>query len=259
MSDILYKYKKILIEDYNLDIRSIIKNLDSTDGNVFNIETYNYQYILKVYDAKEHAMNMENTYDLLKENRLDSPQIIRNKYNQPFTNFKNTYLMLYSFINGSSLFNISLSKKVIINVAQYLRKMHDVKINELKLPVVPFKVPEGKNSLLHFDITKGNIFIENDKIILIDFDDAKVGPALCDVAIALTNLFISRKNGTDINGINIFLDTYYKNNIEQRQLEEPIIKNIATEWLKYTLKNPKLDKKTIDGLENKLLWIEKIF
>ena len=92
-----------------------------------------------------------------------------------------------------------------------------------------------------------------------DFDDAKVGPALCDVAIALTNLFISRKNGTDINGMNIFLDAYYKNNIEQRQVEEPIIKNIATEWLKYTLKNPKLDKKTIDGLENKLLWIEKIF
>ena len=27
MSDILYKYKKILIEDYNLDIKSIIKNL----------------------------------------------------------------------------------------------------------------------------------------------------------------------------------------------------------------------------------------
>ena len=46
MSDILYKYKKILIEDYNLDIKSIFKNLDSTDGNVFNIETYNYQYIL---------------------------------------------------------------------------------------------------------------------------------------------------------------------------------------------------------------------
>ena len=46
MSDILYKYKKILIEDYNLDIKSIIKNLDSTDGNVFNIETYNYQLLL---------------------------------------------------------------------------------------------------------------------------------------------------------------------------------------------------------------------
>ena len=47
-------------------------------------------------------------------------------------------------------------------------------------------------SILHFDVTKNNIFYNDGKIYFIDFDDAKYEPVICDVAIAITNLFISK-------------------------------------------------------------------
>mgnify|MGYP003308183202 CR=1 FL=1 len=49
-----------------------------------------------------------------------------------------------------------------------------------------------RKSILHFDLTKGNVFYNN-KIEFIDFDDAKYGNSIYDVTILIGFLFISKK------------------------------------------------------------------
>ena len=68
--------------------------------------------------------------------------------------------------------------------------MHELKNTEVNLKSVPFQINSNRMSILHFD-------------------DAKYGSAICDVAIAITNLFISKANGADINGIKYFIASYY--------------------------------------------------
>ena len=42
-------FENIVKSSYNLNILSIKKNEDSTDGNVYNIETSDNKYIIKIY------------------------------------------------------------------------------------------------------------------------------------------------------------------------------------------------------------------
>ena len=42
--------ENVIKSEYDLDIINIIKNEDSTDGNVYNIETSSNKYIVKIYD-----------------------------------------------------------------------------------------------------------------------------------------------------------------------------------------------------------------
>ena len=84
-----------------------------------------------------------------------------------------------------------------------------IKTENLDNLIIKKVINQNRMSILHFDVTKNNIFYNDGKIYFIDFDDAKYEPVICDVAIAITNLFISKANGADINGINYSIDSYY--------------------------------------------------
>ena len=98
-----------------------------------------------------------------------------------------------------------------------------------------------RKSLLHFDLTKHNIFVDRNKVGFIDFDDAKYGDSVCDVAIAISLIFISKKNGFNAEGVKYFLDEYYLKNSDERELEEEVIKKYAVEWVDYILDNNEFD------------------
>lgn len=50
--------KEEIKKKYCLEIDKIIKNEDSTDGNVYIIKNLSNKYIMKLYDNEKHAISM---------------------------------------------------------------------------------------------------------------------------------------------------------------------------------------------------------
>lgn len=188
----LKELEEFLEKEYKMQLQSIIKNTNSTDGNVYNIDTNDKKYIVKAYNSKQHAESMVKLYSILKENKIKAPLIIKNITGEDFAKNRDKHIIVYTYIDGISLDKINITDTIIKQVAEYLRKLHKIN-SKLTLEEVTFNLKPLKNSILHFDITKSNIFIKNNEIVFIDFDDAKYGPSIYDVGIAIANLFISRK------------------------------------------------------------------
>ena len=251
---------KVIEDNYKICIEGIEKNNESTDGNVYIIETKSKKYVLKIYKSESHTKNMIEIHQLLADRKINAPQIIKSIDNNEYEVFDDCYFVVYSFVDGKKLKEYELDNNKIKQIAKYLKKLHNVKIPvDYELETVNISNNDNQSSILHFDITKNNIFVNNEEIYFIDFDDAKYGPAIFDVAIAVTNLFISKVRGADIHGINLFIEEYYNNDAEKIKQEIPRIKEAALIWLNETLVKQHLSTSIKDGLNNKVNWINKIW
>lgn len=249
---------EILEKQYGMNIIQIQKSEESTDGNVYIINEAYIKYILKIYTNKEHALRMVSLYNYLNINGIGAPHIIKNKSNEELCCIEdNTYFVMQTFVNGTKIKNLMINDGV-QRVARYLRNLHNLKGEHLNLPGVPFNIKSNRNAILHFDTTKNNILQENEKVFFIDYDDAKYGPAICDVAIAITNLFISKADGVNVDVINMFLDAYYGDNDKIRKKEVPLISQVASCWIKKVLEDNSFNASTKQGLENKYYWINNV-
>ena len=165
---------------FNEDI-NIEKNEESSDGNVYMIETRQEKFIVKLYKTLKHTINMINIYSTLNRNEINVPKIITTKNNEKYYKIDDAnYLVMYSFVDGEPIGWSEKYKKLdsetIKRIAYTIKKIHNVKIDFLdKLEGVKYAEKDlvGKDSLLHFDLTRNNIFINNGEISIIDFDDAK--------------------------------------------------------------------------------------
>lgn len=249
----------VLEDKYEINIKKIEKNEESTDGNVYIVECTHSKYVLKLYNSEKHTVAMVELHNLLENNKINAPRIICDKKGDRFVYHKGEYFVLYSFIEGKKLKEVTFNKKEIKQVAKALRRLHSLGIEINGIDKISLSEKNDRNTLLHFDITKNNIFICNDEIYFIDFDDAKFGPAVYDVAIAVTNLFISKSNGANIDGIKYFIDEYYHESDILKNKELSQIKEASNTWLRSTLKNEILSTSIKEGLENKLYWIDKIW
>jgi Ser/Thr protein kinase RdoA (MazF antagonist) len=88
-------------------------------------------------------------------------------------------------------------------------------------------------------------------IILIDFDDAKYGESLYDVAIIIAFLFVSKKRGFMQDYIKLFIDTYYADDIALKEKEVPKIKDYALNWLSELMHTHNFNSSLKDSFENK--------
>ena len=256
--------KEFIEKKYNIEVNKIEKSKESTDGNVYIIFSKD-KYVLKIYDDIEHTKSITNLHSLLVKEGIIVPEIIKNNENEMYTENSKKYYVLYSFMKGTQLYeyqeNGKLDKKLISKIAVSLRKIHDITKNmsELNLKENPIKVENDieRKSLLHFDITNHNIFIEKDEIGFIDFDDAKYGESVCDVAIAVGNLFFSKKRGMDLDGAKLFISEYYGKDKKLKEKEEKYIKQYAVKWIENTLNNNEFDTSTTDSFEVKKKLIEE--
>ncbi|MBP3255125.1 MAG: phosphotransferase [Clostridia bacterium] len=254
--------KDIIEENYNIKINDIIKSTESTDGNVYIVDSD--RYVVKVYGDLEHTKSMVELHNSLCENGINVPKIIKNNDEKYYTEFDGKYYVLYSFLDGKQLHlyqnSGKIDRKLIEKIANCLRRFHDVTEGENKfnLPDVPFSVNDNlRKSVLHFDITNHNIFVKKDLIGLIDFDDAKYGVCVCDVAIAVGNLFFSKTRGIDLEGVKVFIDSYYGDDIELKSIEEKYIKEYSLKWIDYILDNNEFDTSTTESFEVKKKLIEE--
>lgn len=256
--------KKIINENYLINIIKIEKNEESTVGNVYIIHTELKKYVAKIYDDLNHVNSMINLHSDLND-KFNIPKIIQSKNKSGYVNIKKSkYIVLYSFIDGIQIgkkFN-KLPQEIIRNIALELRKLHDLtsKLNKYNLNEVSFckNYNIKRSSLLHFDLTKSNIFYnEKDGIGIIDFDDAKYGISVCDVAIIISLLFFSKNRGVDMNSLNIFIDTYYGKDLELKLEEIKYIKEIAINWIDYVLSGNEFDTSLKESFEIKKKLIEQ--
>ena len=236
-------------KEYLLNINQIEKNEESTVGNVYILYSEGLRFVGKIYDDLNHVNSMIHLHQNLYNNKFNVPKIINNKNNVGYIELnKNKYLVIYSFLEGVQLGKIykKLPNDVIKNVAIKLKEFHELTSNTniYNLKDIPIKNKQNikRYSALHFDFTKMNLFLNNqNKIGIIDFDDAKYGPSICDIAIAITNLFFSKTNGVDIEGVKLFIDSYYKNDLDLKQNEISYIKFYAIEWINYIMNENEFD------------------
>lgn len=256
------KIKELIHSNYLIDIKDIEKNSDSTVGNVYIIYTDKNKYVLKIYEDLNHTESMIKLHSDLCD-KFNISKIIVNKNNKGYTKLENKFIVIYSFLDG-----IQLSKKfknipseVIKELALELRQFHDTTngLNNYNLNGIPFEYESDikRYSTLHFDLTRDNIFYIGDKIGFIDFDDAKYGPSVCDVAIILSIMFFSKKRGVDIDGLNLFVNEYYGNDLELKNFELPYIKEFAIKWIDYVMSNNEFNCSTKDSFNIKRELIEK--
>lgn len=232
--------KEILSRKYNINIVDIERNIESTDGNVYMIKTDKCKYVAKIYTSTRHTLQMIRLHIDLYNKGFYIPNIIKTKNKSNYIVLpNNNKLVLYSFLDGYKLSEIinNISSDIIKQLALELKKLHDsTKENIYKLDKVPFKVDNSiiRRSLLHFDLTKNNIFY-NKKIGFIDFDDAKYGPSVVDISILISLLFFSKSRGFDKDNFKLFINTYYENNKSLKVKEMRLIKEYAIKWIDYTL------------------------
>lgn len=234
--------EKNIKSEYNIRLNEIIKNTESTVGNVYMLNCDNNKYVAKVYNNIKHVKSMIKLHEELNKNQIYAPEIIKNNDGIGYTkiNSENYYVVLYSFLEGHQVTwdktKIKLTDNEIIVLANSLRKLHELNNNsEIKLPKIPFGNYKKRKGILHFDLTKQNIFINQDKIGFIDFDDAKFGESICDVSILIANLFFSKTRGANLDGMNKFIDAYYAEDLQIKQEETRLIKQYAIDWINYVL------------------------
>ena len=94
---------KILQNNYNIQIIDIEKISESSTGNVYFINTIDSKYIVKVYSNYEHTQSMINLYNFLNENNFYVPKIIQTKNKEYYKKYNDTYVVMYSFLEGIQL------------------------------------------------------------------------------------------------------------------------------------------------------------
>ena len=254
--------EKILKESHEIQINNITKNSDSTDGNVYLIKSNNNTYILKMYNSLEHTQSMIKLHNFLNENNLYVPRIIQTKNKEYYKKYNDKYIVMYSFLEGSQLKNIiqTVDNKTISKLAKEIRRLHDLTENvTFNLKYIDFNLETEfkRKSILHFDLTKDNIFINKDKVGFIDFDDAKFGSSVYDVAITISLLFLSKSRGAELDKIKTFIDSYYESDTQNKERELPYIKSIALKWIDYLLTKNSFDTSTKESIEVKKKLIEE--
>lgn len=252
-----HELRRILKERYDIEIENIEKNEQSTDGNVYIILCKNKKYVAKIYNSIEHTKSMTKLYNELALSNTNIPKIIPAKEKEDYIEFlgKN-YIVIYSFLKGEPIgWNQQtgkLDKEIIISLARELKRIHSITSdkNNFNLPVIPFGNNNHRKSVVHFDLTRNNIFKNTDnKIGIIDFDDAKFGDSVCDIAILIANLFFSKTRGVDLDGMQTFIDEYYLGEKKLKNSELPLIKEYALQWVNYILDGNEFDTSTTESFE----------
>ena len=225
--------KEKLINEYNIkEIINIEKNEESSQGNVYIVYTTTKRYVIKNYINLSHTELIIDIHNLLEKNNFNSPIVYENKLKKQYTKLINgSYIVVYSFWEGKQIGYNKNSKTMdlvlVENIAKTIKQFHNI-TKEFKNQIEEI----SRKSLLHFDLTRGNIFHNNSKIGIIDFDDAKFGASVCDVAIAIANLFFSKSRGVDKEGYKKFIEVYYSDEKEEiKKTEIPVIKDIAINWI----------------------------
>lgn len=237
-----------LLENYGL--RAISINMISTglSDSSFMVITETNKYVAKIFSKNSNIDTEVSFSAYLYKNKFPVPKIIENSNKQLITKHGDMLCVLYEYCKGHEIGwgseSSVISKELAENLAEIISKMHglmlnnkSIKANTLVQMCLPQKIESLKNNevvskyrkinkeaknidtnnfkkaLIHSDLTRENIFISDDRetvTAIIDFGDAHYDFIAWDLAVLLTQIFITKSWGIDWNGIKWFLKKYYE-------------------------------------------------
>ena len=256
-------------------------------NNVFKLETTNKDYIIRFsnFDNKFESVILK----ILEKYKINAPRlktrfIIDGKYimicdyingdnpiNYDFNFFQKLIIEIKklhnieinnllikndnfeSFDKLKEYYNVSINSKFLIRECDFINDIMSLILRNLKLDILP-------QSLIHSDIKRENLLIDEEKVYLIDFGNCYFGSRLIEI-IRLYMWFFIRENNYDINMMKKIKNLYFDENnpitkIEIENIELLLIFCLLYNLLKdiYLYEIKLLPEKYI--LKNSLKWLE---
>lgn len=191
---------------------SLIK--EGIENKNYLILTEKKTYVLRIYSKKKFKeVNREiELLEYLSKNKIPLPKIFLNRLNQKITVVSGSCGVLFSFMEGEHPPWKPIKPSLARNIGIQLAKMHDALIHFDENSFSRKKIRNAKTlrkMIIHGDITRENILVKNNQLqAFLDFDDFHKDYLVRDVAIALTQLFVTKSFGIDWHGMCAFIGGY---------------------------------------------------
>lgn len=216
---------------------------DGIESSTYIVADNIRQYIVKLYNDELQAETVAQFQSLLSAAKLPTPAILPAKSGNLTVQLGNRVMVLSEFVDGEPIGwdkeFASLSGPLTISVAEAVANIHVLSIarpvglgTELDHPLSTVRllgqndhgsildlptstIAHGRKAMIHGDLTRENIFLpeSHDSVrAIIDFGDAHYDYITYDIAILLTQVYVTKSWGIDFKGIEEFLIFYAKIN-----------------------------------------------
>lgn len=258
-------------------------------NSVYKLKLKHKYYVIRLSD-------FDNNFESLVLKILESKQVNAPHIKTNFM-FQNKYVMIYDYIDGKNptKFNEIFFKRLMEEVkklhcidikninsnndnGESIKRLEDYYAVSIKseylshnrkfLTQLLKEIKQNLNLnilpkvLIHSDIKRENVLVDNQKLYLIDFGNCYVGNRLVDIIRILMWFFIKDDN-YDLVKMNIVLNAYFDSNNKITKIEKENLAILLRFCLLYNLlkdlylyENKLVDKKYIE--KNSLKWLDAL-
>lgn len=228
----------LLQNEYSLLDCLIEKPEDGLEGNTFLIESKKQKYVAKVYDSQEQAETLAKYQNILHEADVPVPAIVKTQTGRLVARICSHAVVLCEFGQGSPIGwrkeFANMANQLSRDMGHALAKMHIIgqNITHMKLAHALSAInefddlKEVRRTLIHGDLTRENVFVDpitSKLTAIIDFGDAHDDYITYDIATALTQIYVTKSWGVDLDGIKDFLAAYDECNHLTQQERQTIL------------------------------------
>ncbi len=194
---------QLVLRQYGISA-SAIKRLNRGPDAVFKVTAGKRDYVLRFAKTSKTLRAQGVLLAALTGHSAPVPAVIPTKAGKLFTVDQNCSALLLSYVQGEPL-GLRISTPVAKAVGKSLGMLH----RALSAIGGSSNAPNSlRRATIHADITRENSIRTQGGIVFIDFGDAHSATVVQDLAIASTQLFITRTNGLDLKGLTVFLGAY---------------------------------------------------
>lgn len=226
----------LLKHDYSMNDPTLGQLSNSAKEITMIVTDGGRKCVLKMFGETETAELVASFQDFLHNRGLRVPCVIAGNDKKITKHHEDRTLVLMEFVEGHGISwddeGKKLKDELVKSIAQMIARMHLAVLkaeNEEKLK--PFVggsslLPSGeqiyglnlsqmRKALVHGDLTRENILVSpsyDSVVAIIDFGDASYNYLAYDLAVVLTQVFVTKTWGIDIQGIQSFMAHYNKLN-----------------------------------------------
>lgn len=231
----------------------ILKLLDKYDINSpklltdFRLDTKNIM-ICKYVDGENPTVYNELFFEKLAD-LLKKLHFIQCRYElSDYTKNEETLNKLRDY------YDVSINSKYLKNETEFISKKYK-EIEKLNLNSLP-------KNIVHSDIKKENLLVNNNEMYLIDFGNVYIGNRLIDLIRVIMWFFI-KNNNYDFDAIEKFIFHYFKNGPKLLEMEKSSVIMLIKYCILYNLlKDIYLYEKNILNsayiVNNSLIWLDAL-
>lgn len=225
-------YVYLLVRNYGL-MKPLVSQLSSnTSQTTMLVTNPTNQLVLKAFHDSQKATLVAEFQDYLHVAGLNVPAIVRTTDKKLYLENGTSSMVLMEYVEGHGIGwtddTQTLGNALVTSIARTVAMMHQAAL-AFKFSVLPkglVLMPHGiateglddtdlRTAFIHADFTRENIIVtpSYDAVAsVIDFGDTMYGYLAYDLAVLLTQVFVTKTWGIDIHGIEMFMEEYSKLN-----------------------------------------------